>query len=230
MSQSDGLQKQPRGTSQVTLTFDRALTDAEIANLKLATNAADALRVPPVVKAAYDRVQQLQFEHSSQPDVGRLLSVLAATTPSRGRVLELGTGAGVGLAWIIHGLGQRTDVQVMSVELDRERAAITRTGGWPDWVSIIVGDGTELIRTLGSFDLIFADTPGGKIYDLQTTIAALRPGGVVLVDDMDLPHDADAQRRARVAFVRDQLLRDARLLCVELALSVGVILAARQRL
>jgi predicted O-methyltransferase YrrM len=230
MAQSDGLQARPTGTSQVTLTFDRALTDAEIATLKLATNAADASRVPQVVKAAYDRVQELQFEQSSQPDVGRLLSVLAATVPLGGRVLELGTGAGVGLAWIIHGLGQRNDVQVVSVELDRERAAVARAAGWPDWVSIIVGDGAELVGTLGSFDLIFPDTPGGKIYNLQATIAALRPGGVLLVDDMDLPTNADAERRARVASLRDQLLGDPRLLCAELALSVDVVLAARQRL
>ena len=63
----------------------------------------------------------------------------------------------------MHGLGPRNDVEVVSVELNREQAAIVQAAGWPDWVSIIVGDGAELVRTLGSFDLIFPDNPGGDL-------------------------------------------------------------------
>jgi predicted O-methyltransferase YrrM len=227
MSQSDTLPVQARAVSHVTLTFDRVLTDTEIEHLQLATNAANVLRVPELVKAAYEREQKLQFTQSSRPDVGTLLSVLAATVPPSGRLLELGTGAGVGLAWIVHGLGRRNDAEVVSVEFDRERAAVVQAAGWPDWVSIIVGDGAELLRTLGSFDLIFADTPGGKVYNLDATIAALRPGGVLLVDDMNLPGSDQPERRARILSIRNQLLRDPRLSCAELAISVDVILAAR---
>src|SRR5437764_3879485 len=55
MSQSNAPQAQPGGRSHVTLTFNRTLTDDEVEHLKLTTNALDALRVPPVVKAAYAR-------------------------------------------------------------------------------------------------------------------------------------------------------------------------------
>jgi demethylmenaquinone methyltransferase/2-methoxy-6-polyprenyl-1,4-benzoquinol methylase len=214
----------------VTLTFNRALTDAEVQDLKFATDALDALRVPPAVKAAYDREQQLRFKQSSEPEVGRLLSVFAAMVPSSGRVLELGTGAGVGLAWIVHGLNPRDDVEVVSVELDYEQAAFVQTAEWPDWVSIVVGNSAELVGTLGSFDLIFPDTPGGKIYNLDTTIAALRPGGILLLDDMDLRRVESPERLARLASVRNQLFGNPHLICTELALSSGVIVAARQRL
>jgi predicted O-methyltransferase YrrM len=196
--------------------------------LKQTTDASDALRVPPAVEAAYARAQASGFGQSSEPEVGRLLSVLAATVPSGGRVLELGTGVGVGLAWIVHGLGRRTDVEVTSVELDREQAALVRAGGWPDWVSIVVGDGAELVARLGTFDLIFPDSPGGKIRNLEATIAALRPGGVLIVDDMDV-RDQEPEWRARLASVRDTLFEDPQLFCAELALPGGVILAARQR-
>jgi len=230
MSESDILQAQTGGISHVTLTFTRVLTDAEIEHLKLANDATGALRVPQLVTAAYDREQAARFRQSSRPDVGRLLSVLAAMVPSNGRVLEVGTGAGVGLAWIVHGLGQRNDVTVLSVELDRERAALVQAAGWPNWVSIVEGDGGELLGMPGSFDLIFADTPGGKVYNLEQTIAALRPGGMLLVDDMNLPTHAHPERRARIASVRDRLLADPRLFSAELTLSVDVILAARRRL
>jgi demethylmenaquinone methyltransferase/2-methoxy-6-polyprenyl-1,4-benzoquinol methylase len=212
------------------LTFNRSLTDVEVENLKLTTNALNALRVPPVVKAAYDREQQLRFKQSSEPEVGRLLSVFAAMVPLRGRVLELGTGAGVGLAWIMYGLNERNDVEVTSVEIDREQAASVEAAGWPDWVSIVVGDSVELLGTLGSFDLIFADTPGGKIYNLQATLAALRPGGVLILDDMDIQNTEPPERIARLANVRNQLFGSPSLICTELALSSGVVVAARQRL
>ena len=52
--------------------------------------------------------------------MGRLLAALAAAVPSGGRVLEIGTGVGVGLAWLVHGLGARRDVEVVTVELDDE--------------------------------------------------------------------------------------------------------------
>jgi predicted O-methyltransferase YrrM len=230
MSKLDAPQASPRSRSHVTLTFDRALTDAEVQELKTATDALDALRVPAAVQAAYAREQQLRFKQSSEPEVGRLLSVFAAMVPSGGRVLELGTGAGVGLAWIVHGLTSRRDVEVLSVELDREQAAFVQAAGWPDWVSIVVGDSGALVGSLGSFDLIFPDTPGGKIYNLQATIAALRPGGVLLLDDMDLERDEHPERLARLASVRNQLFGNPHLICTELSLSSGVIVAARQRL
>jgi predicted O-methyltransferase YrrM len=230
MFQTDNPQAQPEGKTNVTLTFNREITVAEVEHLKLTTNALAALRVPPAVKAAYERERELWFHQSSQPEVGRLLSVLAAMVPSRGRVLEIGTGAGVGLAWIVHGLGQRNDVEMISVEINREQAALVQAAGWPDWVSIIVGDGADLIGTLGSFDLIFADTPGEKIYNLRPTIAALRSGGVLLVDDMNLPLHEHPERRARLMAVRDHIFGDPHLFCTELAFSSGVILAARQRL
>lgn len=230
MSKLDTPQGQPASRSHVTLTFNRTLTDAEVENLKLTTNALNALRVPPAVKAAYDREQQLRFDQSSEPEVGRLLSVFAAMLPPRGRVLELGTGAGVGLAWIVHGLNRRNDVEVVSVELDPEQAVIVQAAGWPDWVSIVVGDSAELAGTLGSFDLIFPDTPGGKVYNLSATIAALRPGGVLLLDDMDLQRDEHPERLARLTYVRNQLFGNPDLICAELPLPSGVIVATRQRL
>jgi predicted O-methyltransferase YrrM len=134
------------------------------------------------------------------------------------------------LAWIVHGLGQRNDITVVSVERDHERAAVVQDAGWPRWVSIMVGDEAELLETLGSFDLIFADTPSSKLDNLPATIAALHPGGLLLVDDMDPPSPENPQGLARIAAVRHQLLRDPHLFCAELSLSVGVILAARQRL
>ena len=60
---------------------------------------------PEVVEGACSRARDAGFELSCEPEVGALLSVLAASVPAGGRVLELGTGAGVGLAWVGRGRG-----------------------------------------------------------------------------------------------------------------------------
>ena len=160
-------QRGPRVTL-VTLTLDQSITDAELEQVRLATGASAAFRLPPEVTRAYTRAHDLGFMGSSTPEVGRLLAVLAAAVPSGGRILELGTGAGVGLAWIVHGLGGRKDVAVISVERDPEKLALLEAAEWPTFVSIIAGDATRLTGTLGGFDLIFADTQGrGKLYSLD---------------------------------------------------------------
>jgi hypothetical protein len=65
--------------------------------------------VPPGVAAAYERARHSGFALSCEPEVGRLLATLAAAVPEHGAILEMGTGVGVGCAWIVHGLGARSD-------------------------------------------------------------------------------------------------------------------------
>jgi predicted O-methyltransferase YrrM len=140
----------------------------------------------PGVLAAYERADSAGFQLACEADVGRLLAALAAAVPAGGRVLEIGTGVGVGLAWMVHGLGARRDVEVVTVELDDEVQRTARSAPWPPWVRFEPGDGAEIVGRLGQFDLIFPDAPGGKIFKLRRSVAALRRGGVLVVDDMDL--------------------------------------------
>jgi demethylmenaquinone methyltransferase/2-methoxy-6-polyprenyl-1,4-benzoquinol methylase len=188
------------------------------------------MKLPDLVAGAEARAKNLGFELSSEPEVGELIACLANAVPNGGRVLEIGTGSGVGLAWIVHGIGARTDVEVISVELDNEIADQTRSDSWPDWVSIVVGDGADLVGTVGSFDLIFPDAPGGKIFKLRKTIATLRPGGFLLVDDMDLSVHKDPELRNGLASVRERLIEHPDLVCAELAFSSGVIIASKRRI
>src|SRR5439155_20561619 len=157
------------------------------------------------------------FTMSSNPEVGGLLAVLAAATPPGGRILELGTGCGVGLAWIVHGLGARSDVEVSSIEADDDIAELACDGSWPDHVTIIAADAVELIPQLGTFDLIFADAEGGKWERLDLPIAALRPGGLLVVDDMTPPEWQSDTHRVKTEETRRSLTTDPHLIAVELA-------------
>ena len=183
--------------------------------------------MPSSVLAAENRAAELGFKHSCERGVGEMLAVLAAATPLRGRILEFGTGLGVGLAWILTGLGSRTDVEFVSVERDAERVAAFAEIDLPAHASIVEGDIGALLPVLGQFDLIFADAEVGKWTGLDLTIAALAPQGLLLVDDMDLTRYDSEQDRSKVENVRKALMADSRLAAVELDIASGIILASR---
>jgi demethylmenaquinone methyltransferase/2-methoxy-6-polyprenyl-1,4-benzoquinol methylase len=183
--------------------------------------------VPVGVRAARTIAAEAGFDYSSDDKVGRLLSVLAAATPTQGRVLQLGTGTGVGLAWIVHGLGDRHDVQVVTVEADADVSALAKRQAWPLHVEFIVDDAVGVLPSLGQFDLLFADAQGGKWDRLDLTIQALRPGGVLVVDDMTAQDWWSADQAANQEQVRKALLGYRSLVTVELDWVTGVILCTR---
>lgn len=102
--------------------------------------------LPDRVIAAHERAEEAGFEISSKPEVGALLAALAAAVPEGGRVLELGTGVGAGVAWIVEGLGARTDAEVVTVDIDADIQGLARWGGWPGFVRFEVGDGAEAVK------------------------------------------------------------------------------------
>ncbi|MBY0278593.1 class I SAM-dependent methyltransferase [Candidatus Binatia bacterium] len=190
---------------------------------------ASGPELPAAVGATYARAERHGFMLSCEPAVGRLLATLAASVPAGGRILEMGTGIGVGTSWIVHGVGARDDVQVVTVDLDEQASAIAREASWPAWVTLRVGDVLAVLDELGRFDLIFADAQGGKWTGLDRTIAALRPGGLLLVDDMTPPRWMDDAHERHTARVRATLLSHPDLVSSELACGSGMILCARRR-
>lgn len=186
------------------------------------------VELPAEVHLAQQRAEQAGFAYSCDPEVGRLLMVLAAAVPLFGRVLEIGTGAGVGAAWLATGLERRLDVEAMSVEADEELVALDRAGAWPARIKLIEGDILSVIGGLGQFDLIFADAQGGKWHGLDRTVQALRPGGILVVDDMDVPPGIDPADHPNTA-VRRTLRAHAGLVTADFPLGSGVTLATRKR-
>jgi predicted O-methyltransferase YrrM len=186
------------------------------------------MAVPPLVAAAASRARQAGFPMSCNPAVGRLLAVLAAHLPARAKVAELGTGAGVGTAWITSGLLPRTDVTVTTIENDPQTAAVAARGDWPSFVSLRYGEALGMLAEGGMYDLIFADAPDGKWHGLDQTIAALGPHGMLVVDDMTPMPDWPGNQQAWQNQVRQALLTAPQLITVELAHGSGVILSTRR--
>ena len=158
---------------------------------------------------------------SCDPAVGRLLAVLAAHLPDGARMLELGTGTGAGTAWIVSGLAARTDVTVISVEKDPGTAELAADGDWPSFVDLRRGDALAVLAGSGTFDLLFADAPGGKWDGLDRSVAVPRPHGLLIVDDMTPEPDWTDSHRAAQDNVRHALLSAPQLTSAELAVGSG---------
>jgi predicted O-methyltransferase YrrM len=170
----------------------------------------------------------VDFAYSSEPLTGRLLATLSAAVPVGGRILELGTGVGVGLGWIAQGVGLRRDVRVTSIEYDRELADGVREKGLPYGFDVRTGDAEALLPELGAFDLIFADAPAGKWTGLDRTLAALAPGGVLLLDDMDPGRYTEPGHHEALDRIRRILAADDALVTTELPVGSGLIVATRR--
>ena len=196
--------------------------------VRVGAETTDTTGEPDLVRAARQVASAAGFTCSCDDRVGQLLSVLAAGVPLYGRILELGMGAGVGTAWLSHGLGQRTDVDVVTVESDLATAALARQQPWPAYVTLLVEDAVALLPTLGRFDLIFADAQGGKWDRPELTIAALKRRGVLVVDDMTPTESWGADQAAKQAQVRQILLEHPELVSCELDWATGVVLSVKR--
>jgi predicted O-methyltransferase YrrM len=144
----------------------------------------DILRMPDAIAAIQIDTEALGFTMASEPNTGALLAVLAASKPG-GRLLELGTGTGLGTAWLLSGMG--ADARLDSVDTDPDVVAVAqRHLGSDPRVTFHIADGADYINrcSAAQFDLIYADAWPGKFTHLDEALSLLRVGGIYFIDDL----------------------------------------------
>ncbi len=149
---------------------------------------------PPLVVRAQALAAELGFEKSCTDEDGALLHMLAGR---RGllRAGEIGTGAGVGSAWIVSAL--RPGTPFVTVELDSRLAAAAAALFVDDHgVTVLAGSWSEVMPPQAPFDFLFVD--GGKAKDEPDAILGLvAPGGTMVMDDFTWDTDEPDPRRDR---------------------------------
>jgi predicted O-methyltransferase YrrM len=135
---------------------------------------------PPLVRRALAAAERLGFTRSCSAETGRLLHALAAQR-GRARVGEIGTGCGVGAAWIVSALPPAA--RFATVEADPTLASAARELFAEDaHVHVFAGDWTETIPAEAPFDLLFVDARVAKTDpDVPRLLA---PGGTAVLDDL----------------------------------------------
>jgi predicted O-methyltransferase YrrM len=152
---------------------------------------------PPLVRRAHALAAELGFTKSCRDEDGALLHMLAG---SRGvaRAAEIGTGAGVGAAWIASALPP--GVPLVTVETDTALAeAATGLFAGDEDIRVVSGVWREVLPAEAPFDLVFVDANDAKD-DVETTLGLLAPRGMAVLDDFtpDWP-GPDARRDAWLA-------------------------------
>jgi predicted O-methyltransferase YrrM len=135
----------------------------------------------------------MRFERSSIREVGRLLGALAASRPS-GRLAEIGTGTGVGAAWIASSMGP--EASFVTVETDDDRAAASaRLFTDVSNVRVLLGDWHDVLPPEAPFDLLFFDGGGWKRSppaqmraESEQALELVAAGGIVAMDNLTPEH------------------------------------------
>ena len=148
---------------------------------------ASLRRAPSDVLARLDREGSAEGLPLVLADTGALLHALARASGAR-RILEIGTAIAYSTIWLASALpddGMMITMEMNGERADRARANLTEAN-LDDRVSVMVGDATKFLHKVsGPFDLIFQDSDK-TLYEpmLDRLVALLRPGGVLLTDNV----------------------------------------------
>jgi predicted O-methyltransferase YrrM len=140
-----------------------------------------------------------------------LLQVLAGQR-GRMRVAEIGSGCGVGSAWILSTLDPAA--AFVTVEPDDERAAaVVQLLASDENARVLRAGWQDVLPAEAPFDLLFADGGGQATKTDESLLGLLAPGGTLLLDDL-------TPERPGPDPVRELWLDHPRLVAAELRISV----------
>jgi predicted O-methyltransferase YrrM len=182
---------------------------------------------PNRLDAIEEDTRAIGFGMASEAKTGALLRTIAASKPA-GRLLELGTGTGVGTAWLLAGMDANSRLE--SVDNDPAAQGIAKRHLGHDLrMTFHLADAGEYLKQapLQAFDVVFADAWAGKFSYLDEALALVRIGGVYIVDDLlpqpNWPHG----HGSKVEELVDALESRTGFAAVKMAWASGLLLLVR---
>ncbi len=147
-------------------------------------NDSNILDKPEIHSAIEAKSKEIGFTMPSDLLIGSLLKTLITSKP-KSNILELGTGVGLSLSWMIDGLDAASKLTTID-----NNPALTQIAqnffGADKRLDIICADGAEWIENYQGeqFDLIFADAWPGKYSKIEAILDLVKIGGFYVIDDM----------------------------------------------
>lgn len=179
---------------------------------------------PPLVDHATSFADSLGFKNSCLEEVGELLYLLVGHIRD-GRIAEIGTGCGVGTAWI----ASATTLDVYTVDNDQDRVKGTQElfSEIPH-VHPVSGNWDQILQK-GPFQLIFVDAKPAKLEGVDEVVNATEVGGLIVIDDLTPIEFWADDWKGKTDPVRDAWLHHSQLVSVEIhtSLKAAAILARR---
>ena len=171
-----------------------------------------------------DGTPQVRRLRAIRPEVGELLVTLVVALGAR-TIVEMGTSSGYSTLWLATG-ARRTGGRVVTFEVDPAKVELARgtfaAAGVEDVVELRHADGAAgLAGFRSAADLVFLDAEKADyLRALEPAIAALRPGGLLVADNL-VSHAADLEE------FRAAALADPRLTGLVVPIGRGELVAAR---
>lgn len=179
---------------------------------------------PPLVDHAVSLADSLGFKNSCLDETGTLLYLLVGHIRT-GRIAEIGTGCGVGTAWIASG----TTLPVYTVDNDQDRAQGTQElfSEIPN-VHPMLGNWDQILQQ-GPYQLVFVDAKPAKLEGVDDVVNATAIGGLIVIDDLTPVEFWADEWKGKPDGVRDAWLHHSQLVSVEIrtSLKAAAILARR---
>lgn len=185
--------------------------------------------IPKVHDQIQGKCDAIGFTMPSDLYVGTFLKTLISSKP-KSRILELGTGIGLSLSWMIDGMDK--DSHLTTVDNDPELIEIAKSFfGNDKRLSIVCHDGAEWILNYSGpkFDLIFADAWPGKYGQLNETLNLLNVGGFYVIDDMISQPNWPEGHDKNVSDLVSYLEKREDLTLTKMNWSTGIILAVKNK-
>ena len=189
-------------------------------------NDSNILDRPSIYSEIERKSSEIGFTMPSDVYMGSLLKTLMSSKPG-GLFLELGTGIGLSLSWMIDGIDAESK---LITDNDEELIAIAKHYFEADSrIEIIHADGSSWIKNYegDKFDLVFADAWPGKYSEIDEILDLIKVGGFYVIDDMSAqpnwPNGHDNNVERLVAYLEKR--EDFNL--TKMDWSTGVIIAVR---
>ncbi|MRH99622.1 methyltransferase domain-containing protein [Kriegella sp. EG-1] len=147
-------------------------------------NDSNIQDIPVIHKTITRKSKEIGFTMPSDLYIGTLLKTLISSKPSA-HILELGTGIGLSLSWMIDGMDENSSL--ITVDNDPELITIAKQYfGKDSRVEIVCEDGANWIKNYNKdkFDLVFADAWPGKYSEIEAILDLIKVNGFYIIDDM----------------------------------------------
>jgi len=183
--------------------------------------------LPEIHNQIAAKSKEIGFSMPSDLYIGTLLKTLISSKP-KGRFLELGTGIGLSLSWMVAGMDK--DSELITVDNDPTLIEIAENFFGEDTrVQMVCEDGTAWIKNYQGekFDLIFADAWPGKYSETEEVLDMIKVGGFYVIDDMDAQPNWPEGHEDNVKRLLDFLEKREDISLTKMNWSTGVLIAVK---
>lgn len=160
--------------------------------------------------------------------IGTLLKTLITSKP-KSNFLEIGTGTGLALSWMIAGMDEES--RLITIDNNPELIKISKSFFANEKnLTFICAEGSEWIKKYKGkkFDLIFADSWPGKYTEVDEILGLLNVGAFYIIDDMDPQPNWPKGHEENVSMLINKLEHHPDLNLTKLNWSTGIIIASKK--